>query len=239
MLADADKGGRAPADRGPRRDRRAGRRPRGAFAEPVTGQRVPGSSGVVVPGRREGDDLCPAVVLFGAGPARRPPGCKVALGADWIDVRHDGGSGRPAHPITAQGQREPGVGPPLPGGPRAHRPGALAGATALVSARADRRVHRWAPTVLGHRTPQGRDRNGTKALIGVLLLHRTLPTEACSPGSTQRWVVVLPQVRDRSHPSGCGGPWRKFRYTLANFVSPDMPPGQPARADLWTNTPPG
>ena len=37
-----------------------------------------------------------------------------------------------------------------------HRPGALAGATALVSARADRRVHRWAPTVLGHRTPQGR-----------------------------------------------------------------------------------
>ena len=127
----------------------------------------------------------------------------------------------------------------LPGGPRAHRPGALAGATALVSARADRRVHRWAPTVLGHRTPQGRDRNGTKALIGVLLLHRTCPPRRCSPGSTQRWGVVLPQVRDRSHPSGCGGPWRKFRYTLANFVSPDMPPGQPARADLWTNTPPG
>ena len=70
----------------------------------------------------------------------------------------------------------------LPGGPRAHRPGALAGATALVSARADRRVHRWAPTVLGHRTPQGRDRNGTKALIGVLLLHRTLPTEAVLAG---------------------------------------------------------
>jgi len=70
----------------------------------------------------------------------------------------------------------------LPGGPRAHRPGALAGATALVSARADRRVHRWAPTVLGHRTPQGRDRDGTKALIGVLLLHRTLPTEAVLAG---------------------------------------------------------
>jgi len=83
----------------------------------------------------KGDDLCPAVVLFGAGPARRPPGCKVALGADWIDVRHDGGSGRPAHPITAQGQREPGVGPPTwrssctPAGcvGRCHRPGQCPG----------------------------------------------------------------------------------------------------------------
>src|SRR5664280_2001232 len=33
-----------------------------------------------------------------------------------------------------------------------------------------------------HRTPQGRDRDGTKALIGVLLLHRTLPTEAVLAG---------------------------------------------------------
>ena len=81
------------------------------------------------------------------------------------------------------------------------------------------------------------DRDGTKALIGVLLLHRTLPTEAVLAGIDAAVGVVLPQVRDRGHPSGCGGPLRKFRYTLANFVSPDMPPGQPARADLWTNTP--
>ena len=56
---------------------------------------------------------------------------------------------------------------------RGHRPGRRP---------SDRRVHRWAPTVLGHRTPQGRDRDGTKALIGVLLLHRTLPTEAVLAG---------------------------------------------------------
>jgi len=28
----------------------------------------------------KGDDLCPAVVLFGAGPARRPPGCQGRVG---------------------------------------------------------------------------------------------------------------------------------------------------------------
>ena len=68
------------------------------------------------------------------------------------------------------------------------------------------------------------DRDGTKALTGVLLLHRTLPTEAVLAGIDAAVGVVLPQVRDRGHPSGCGGPWRKFRYTLANFVSPEMPP---------------
>ena len=35
--------------------------------------RVRRGVGVVVPGRREGPDLCPAVVLLGAGPLRRPP----------------------------------------------------------------------------------------------------------------------------------------------------------------------
>ena len=66
--------------------------------------------------------------------ARRPPGCKVALGADWIDVRHDG-------VLVARHTRS------LHKGSEslvldhylevlAHRPGALAGATALVSARA-------------------------------------------------------------------------------------------------------
>ncbi len=55
---------------------------------PVTGQRVPGGGGVTVPGRREGEDLCPAVVLFGARLSGRR--VQVALGADWLDVRHDG-----------------------------------------------------------------------------------------------------------------------------------------------------
>ena len=35
--------------------------------------------------------------------ARRPPGCKVALGADWIDVRHDGVLVARHTPLTAQG----------------------------------------------------------------------------------------------------------------------------------------
>jgi hypothetical protein len=149
----------------------------------------------------------------------RPPGGKVALGADWIDVRHDG-------VLVARHTRS------LHKGSEnlvldhylevlVHRPGALAGATALVSARADRRVHRWAPTVSG--TPHARkagDRDGTKALIGVLLLHRTLPTEAVlagidaavggapsssGPGSSERvWGKTLAQVS--LHP-------RQFRVT--------------------------
>jgi hypothetical protein len=75
-----------------------------------------------------------------------------------------------------------------------------------------------------------------------LLLHRTLPTEAVARRDRRSggWWVVLPQVRDRGHPSGCGGPWRKFRYTLANFVSPDMPPRAACQPEpICGRTPPG
>ena len=79
-------------------------------AEPVTGQRVPGSGGVTVPSRREGEDPCPVVVLFGARLSGRR--VQVAFGADWLDVRHDGflvarhrtsgcGTGVPRGPLSS------------------------------------------------------------------------------------------------------------------------------------------
>ena len=105
---------------------------------------------------------------------------QVALGADWLDVRHDG-------VLVARHTRS------LHKGSEdlvldhylevlAHRPGAFAGATALVSARAagaftDAHQRFWDTA----RRRSG-DRDGTKALIGVLLLHRTLPTEAVLAG---------------------------------------------------------
>ena len=167
----------------------------------------------------KGDDLCPAVVLFGAGPARRPPGCKVALGADWIDVRHDGGSGRPAHPITAQGQREPGVGPPTwrssctPAGcvGRCHRPGQCPGRPACspMGTNGSGTPHAARP---GPRRHQGADRGAAAAPHPA---HRGGARRDRRSGG-----VVLPQVRDRGHPSGCGGPLvqvslhpRQFRVT--------------------------
>ena len=59
----------------------------------------------------------------------------------------------------------------------------MAGATALVSARATgvftEGHQRFWDTA---RRKAGEDRDGTKALIGVLLLHRTLPTEAVLAG---------------------------------------------------------
>ena len=102
------------------------------------------------------------------------------MGADWIDVRHDG-------VLVARHTRS------LHKGSEslvldhylevlAHRPGAFAGATALISARAagaftDGHQRFWDTA----RRKAG-DRDGTKALIGVLLLHRTLPTEAVLAG---------------------------------------------------------
>jgi len=104
---------------------------------------------------------------------------QVALGADWLDVRHDG-------VLVARHTRS------LHKGSEdlvldhylevlVHRPGALAGATALVSARAtgvftDGHQRFW------DTARKAGDRDGTKALIGVLLLHRTLPTEAVLAG---------------------------------------------------------
>ncbi len=64
----------------------------------------------------------------------------------------------------------------------AHRPGALAGATALVAARAAGAFTTGHQRFWDTARRRAGDRDGTKALIGVLLLHRTLPTDAVLAG---------------------------------------------------------
>jgi hypothetical protein len=104
----------------------------------------------------------------------------VALGADWIAVRHCGGDvarhTRSLHKGTEDLQLDHYL------EVLKHRPGAFGGATALVTARTgggftDGHQRFWdaARRRLG-------DRDGTRALIGVLLLHRTLPTGAVLAG---------------------------------------------------------
>jgi transposase len=105
---------------------------------------------------------------------------QVALGADWLDVRYDGGLVARHTRSLHKGSEDLVLDHYLE--VLVHRPGALAGATALVSARAtgvftDGHQRFWDTA----RRKAG-DRDGTKALIGVLLLHRTLPTEAVLAG---------------------------------------------------------
>ena len=105
--------------------------------------------------RREGD-LCPAVVLFGAGPGlagRRGARSRWALTGSTSGMTGFWSPGTPDH-CTRGGSENLVLDrylkvPRAPAGRvgRCHRPGQRPG---------DRRVHRWAPTVLGHRTPQGR-----------------------------------------------------------------------------------
>jgi len=130
----------------------------------------------------KGEDLCPAVVLLGARPGSPATGCRVALGADWLNVRHDGVLSSPGTRSLHKGSENlvldhylevlvpPTAGVRWPGPPP------------LVSARAtgvftDGHQRFWDTA----RRKAG-DRDGTKALIGVLLLHRTLPTEAVLAG---------------------------------------------------------
>jgi hypothetical protein len=104
----------------------------------------------------------------------------VALGADQVVVRHD-------QAIVARHSRS------LHKGAEVlqldhylevlgHRPGAFAGATALVRARADGTFTVTHQRFWDAGRRQHGDRDGTRALIGVLLLHRTLPVEAVLAG---------------------------------------------------------
>ena len=89
----------------------------------------------------------------------------------------------------------------------ARKPGALAGATALATARASgaftpvhQRFSDAARRGLG-------DGPGTRALVGVLLLHRTLPAAAVAAGMTAalqtgRWDPDLVAVEARRHLEG-------------------------------------
>ena len=93
------------------------------------------------------------------------------------------------------------------------KPGALPGATALVQARAAgtfTQTHQrfWD----GARTADG-DRAGTRALVGVLLLHRTLPTAAVQAGMHAAVTLgrydpdlVAVEARRHHHPGAGGEP---------------------------------
>jgi hypothetical protein len=104
----------------------------------------------------------------------------VALGADWIAVRHDGGlvarHTRSLHKGTEDLQLDHYLEILI------HRPGAFAGATALVAARADGAFTQAHQRFWDTARRQVGDRDGTRALIGVLLLHRTLPADAVLAG---------------------------------------------------------
>ena len=75
----------------------------------------------------------------------------------------------------------------------ARKPGALAGATALASARASgafTATHQrfWDTARRDHG-----DAKGTRALVGVLLLHRTLPAAAVEAGMTAALTLARPE----------------------------------------------
>ena len=104
----------------------------------------------------------------------------VALGADWIAVRHAGALMARHVRSLHKGSEDLQLDHYLE--VLDHRPGAFAGATALVAARAagtftDGHQRFWDTARRRHG-----DRDGTRALVGVLLLHRTLPTEAVLAG---------------------------------------------------------
>ena len=104
----------------------------------------------------------------------------VALGADWIAVRHDGTlvarHTRSLHKGTEDLQLDHYLEILI------HRPGAFAGATALVAARAEGAFTQTHQRFWDTARRQVGDRDGTRALIGVLLLHRTLPADAVLAG---------------------------------------------------------
>jgi len=91
----------------------------------------------------------------------------------------------------------------------------LAGATALVSARATDVFTDGHQRFWGHRTPQGRGRDGTKALIGVLLAApHPAPPEAVLAGIDAAVAPAgraIPDLgRGRGGPS-IPGPWAARR----------------------------
>ena len=175
-----------------------------AVAAAAAGRAVRCGVAAVVPGRREGPDLCPPVLLLGAGPLRRPP----PGGAAGRHHAHrlDGATIVAEHPRSLHKYSEDLV--------LDHylevlcrKPGALAGSTALAAARAagvftadHQRFWETARRRLG-------DGPGTRALIGVLLLHRTLPAEAVIAGMNAALSLdscdpdlVAVEARRASHP---------------------------------------
>ena len=105
---------------------------------------------------------------------------QVALGADWIAVRHDGVLVARHTRSLHKGSEDLVLDHYLEVLTR--RPGALPGATALVTARADGTFTGSHQRFWDTARRRVGDSAGTKALIGVLLLHRTVPVEAVLAG---------------------------------------------------------
>ena len=107
------------------------------------------------------------------------------------------------------------------------KPGALPGATALVQARAAgtfTKAHQafWD----GARAALG-DQHGTRALVGVLLLHRTLPAAAITAGMSQALALgnfdpdlVAVEARRHQHHDTTAPP----QLSLPQRVAPDQRP---------------
>ena len=123
----------------------------------------------------------------------------VRVGAETVEVL-DGAASSPRHARGHQGRRDPGAGP-LPRGPRpqARR---VAWRHRARPGPSRRRVQRRPMNGSGLARRRLGDRDGTRALIEVLLLHRTSPADARrSPGSTRRSTVGVDRPgrrRDRS-----------------------------------------
>lgn len=159
-----------------------------------------------MPGRCEGAGLCASVLLLSPGPLRRASPDR-GPGRDH-DHRPGQGQGRGGpHPLAAQGQRGPGPGHYLE--VLVRKPGALAGATALTAARtsgaftpAHDRYWKAARAALG-------DAGGTRALVEVLLLHRTMAAADVAAGMAAaeqvgRFDADLVAVEARRHGAPAG-----------------------------------
>ena len=112
-------------------------------------------------------------------PARYVGRLPVRLSANRSEVL-DGARVVARHARARSGSRGSGLGP-LPGGAQA-KPGALPGATALTQARASAGVHRAHQRFWDAARRKRGDGAGTRALIEMLLLHRTLPAAAVLAG---------------------------------------------------------
>ena len=170
-------------------------RPGGARTAAAAGRalRLPG--GRQLPGRPQGPGLGPGGVLLRPGPLFRPPPGRAGRGRDGRGA--DGAKVVARHPRSQKGEENLVLDHYLE--VLAYKPGALPGATALARARAGgafTQAHErfWAEA----RRRQG-DRDGTKALIEVLLLHRTMAAgavmagmgAALAAGSTSPAVVAI------------------------------------------------
>ena len=178
-LAAADAAGQPPADRRPHRDRRAGRRPGTPLLNPLPGTAfeasTPLSCRVDTKAR-----ICVRQSYYSVPARLAGRRVDVALGADWIAVRARRDPRARHTRSPAQRHRGPATGS-LPGDADT-APGAFAGATALVAARAEGAFTQTHQRFWDTARRQVGDRDGTRALIGVLLLHRTLPADAVLAG---------------------------------------------------------